>query len=348
MRPYGDGTPLMDQGAYPRPLPAPVACLEAVADATGLLPRALPAHQRALQRRRQAPRTDLPTGAEPAAARTWFHRRAQHRRERRAVRRVHGPGGQPPRRTGAGGGGCRARPAGLGARTRRPGLGRGTGRRRQLADAAQRAVHVASSAGGRRQRPAVPGQLRQGHHPGGEARGAATAPAEHVPLPPAVQHAGRYWTIWIATLAAVLLGIPPALKLVRRRRRRGATPASARFVGGWADVLDRVRDLGQEVPDGLSRTEQARRLGLTLELARSADLHVFGRAEPRAEDAATFWRGVTEERRRLGREAGALRRFVAIWAPWSLLESLRAARRRWRRGGSRGRRWRAVRPAPEG
>ncbi len=167
-------------------------------------------------------------------------------------------------------------------------------------------------------------------------------------LPPAVQHPGRYWPIWLATLAALLLGIPPVLKRVRRRRRRRATPASARFVGGWAEVLDRVRDLGGEVPEGLSRTEQARRLGLTPELAGFADLHVFGREEPRAEDAVTFWRGVTVERRRLGREAGALKRFVALWAPWSLLHSLTGARRRWRRGGSRGRRWRGVRPAPEG
>jgi hypothetical protein len=173
-------------------------------------------------------------------------------------------------------------------------------------------------------------------------------PQSASPLPTAVQHAGRNWPIPLAAFAALLLEIPPVLKVVRRRRRRRATPASARFVGGWAEVLDRVRDLGQGVPDGLSRTEQARRLGLTLELARSADLHVFGRGEPTAEEAATFWRGVTEERRRLGREAGALRRVVAVWAPWSLLESLRGVRRRRRRGGSRGRRWRAVRPVPEG
>ena len=173
-------------------------------------------------------------------------------------------------------------------------------------------------------------------------------PQSTSPLPPAVQHPGQYWPIWLAALAVVLLAVPPLLTLVRRRRRRRASPVTARFVGGWAEVLDRVRDLGGEVPGTLSRTEQARRLGLTMELARSADRQVFARDEPTADDAAAFWAGVKEERRRLGREAGTLRRVVAIWAPWSLRESFREVRRRRRRGGARGRRWRAVSPAPEG
>jgi hypothetical protein len=112
-------------------------------------------------------------------------------------------------------------------------------------------------------------------------------------------------------------------------------------------VLDRARDLGRAVPVGLSRTEQARRLGLALELARFADLHVFAPGEPTAEEAAVFWTGVSQECRRLGREEGPVRRVLAIWAPWSLLESVRGARRRWRRGGVRGLPWRAARPVPE-
>jgi hypothetical protein len=172
-------------------------------------------------------------------------------------------------------------------------------------------------------------------------------PQSTSPLPRSVQQVGRNWPVWVAGFGILLLFIPPALRLVRRRRRRAASAVSARFVGGWTEVLDRARDLGREVPVGLSRTEQARRLGLTLELARFADLHVFAPGEPTAEEAAVFWTGVSQECRRLGREAGPVRRVLAIWAPWSLLESVRGARRRWRRGGVRGLPWRAARPVPE-
>jgi hypothetical protein len=172
-------------------------------------------------------------------------------------------------------------------------------------------------------------------------------PQSSSPLPPTVQQVGRNWVGWLAGLVLLLLLIPPALRLERRRRRRAASPVSARFVGGWAEVLDRVRDLGREVQVGLSRTEQAHRLGLTLELARSADLHVFAPTEPMVEEAAAFWASVSQECRRLGREAGPVRRILAVWAPWSLLESVRGARRRRRRGGARGLPRRAARPVPE-
>jgi hypothetical protein len=170
----------------------------------------------------------------------------------------------------------------------------------------------------------------------------STQPA---PLPLPVQDAGRHWTAIGLSLLVLLLLAVPAAKYLRRRRRRRAPLVTSRFVGGWAEVLDLVRDLGGDVPEGLPRTEQARRLGASLDLARTADTHVFARDVPTAEAATAFWQGVDAERRRLARDAGVVRRVVALWAPASLLLSLRTGARRWRRAARRGRPSGAAPPA---
>ena len=105
-------------------------------------------------------------------------------------------------------------------------------------------------------------------------------------------------------------------------------PTSTRFVCGWTELLDLARDVSWDVPDGLPRTEQARRLGLSLELARSADSHVFARLEPTTDEAVLFWQAVDRERLHVNHQVGVVRRIAAWWNPSSLLHALRG-RRRW-------------------
>ncbi|MBV9832244.1 MAG: transglutaminase domain-containing protein [Marmoricola sp.] len=168
-------------------------------------------------------------------------------------------------------------------------------------------------------------------------------------LPPARAAAALHpWTAAIALLLVLLAGLVPAAKLARRRVRSRRGSPSARFVAGWTELLDLERDLGREVALGLARTEQARRLGISLALARGADLHVFAREEPSAQDAAAFWAAVHRERRRLLHEAGVVRRVLAWWAPASLVSSIGTTTRRWRRAAPRGRRSHAERPATGG
>ncbi len=167
------------------------------------------------------------------------------------------------------------------------------------------------------------------------------------PLPAAPAPSGGHaWAALAALLLVLLIGLVPATKMVRRRVRSRRRPPSARFVAGWAELLDLERDLGREVPTGLARTEQARRLGLSLEVARGADLHVFARDEPSAADASAFWAAVRTERRRVRHEAGLVRRVLCTWSPASLLFSLRTTTRRWRRAAPRGRWSRTSDPAP--
>ena len=138
-----------------------------------------------------------------------------------------------------------------------------------------------------------------------------------------VEQASHPWVYLVLLALAVLVGAVPALEWLRRRRRRTTGTGSQRFVGGWAEVLDLVRDSGRVVPSGLPRTEQAVRLGLTLELARIADDAVFAREEPSLADAQEFWRAVRTERRRLRSELSVVRRVLAVWSPRSLLHSAR-------------------------
>ena len=143
---------------------------------------------------------------------------------------------------------------------------------------------------------------------------------------PSVSDGAQGWFAWAMTVLVLLVGSVPAAKWLRRSRRRLTAPASTRFVAGWADLLDLARDVSWEVSEGLPRTEQARRLGLSVELARSADSKVFARLEPTVEEAAQFWQAVDLERQRVNSEVGVVRRVGAWWSLSSLLHSVRGRR----------------------
>jgi hypothetical protein len=142
-----------------------------------------------------------------------------------------------------------------------------------------------------------------------------------LPAPESPVHAVAAWVgrvaayvgLPLALVFAVVGGIIGA-KLLRRRRRRLAARISARFVGGWRELVDHARDLGQPIPVGMAtRREQAR--SFTTEtapvLARTADRHVFGPIVPAEAAATAYWRDIDAERRALTASVDRWRRMRA-------------------------------------
>ncbi len=143
-----------------------------------------------------------------------------------------------------------------------------------------------------------------------------------------------------ALLIAVVAGLPVLLvvipitvivllKVLRRRRRRRRGGGSTRVAGGWAEFLDRARDLGLPLPAGATRAEQATEVETALAegrstrrrrpapveasavradaLARHADAGVFGPLLP--DDAAVdgYWEHVQSTEQRLRSAVGRRR-----------------------------------------
>jgi hypothetical protein len=116
-------------------------------------------------------------------------------------------------------------------------------------------------------------------------------------------------------LALLVIGLIVGVKALRRHRRRGAERASARIVGGWRELVDHARDLGQPVPvgHGWTRREQSARVASAEApgLARRADGHVFGPSLPADTDAAAYWTAVDAERRAMSSTVTRRRRLRA-------------------------------------
>lgn len=126
---------------------------------------------------------------------------------------------------------------------------------------------------------------------------------------------GLAW--WLLVPSVMWAG--PALKWLRRRRRRRLRRVSLRFAGGWSELLDLAADQGRPVPPELPRIVQARLLGRGEDLARIADEHVFAPEAPDSAAAASFWRAIDPERRAMARQVSPVRRVLAFWNPRSLL-----------------------------
>jgi hypothetical protein len=133
-----------------------------------------------------------------------------------------------------------------------------------------------------------------------------TQAEKDVPLP--------RWPLFLLIPASVAL--IPVAKGVRRRRRRSASLASAAYLGGWDELLDRARDLGVAVPPRSTRPAQAKALGVPVALAREADVAVFTPTEPAS--AGPFWDRVDVQRRRLASRSPAWRIALAPLNPASL------------------------------
>src|SRR5262249_61644393 len=93
-----------------------------------------------------------------------------------------------------------------------------------------------------------------------------------------------------------------------------APTVSARFVGGWRELVDHARDLGMTVPAGsATRREQALAFAGSTPpaLARAADRHVFGPTPPAADAAASDWRDIDAEPHSLSAAVSRRRRLAA-------------------------------------
>ncbi len=126
-----------------------------------------------------------------------------------------------------------------------------------------------------------------------------------------------------------------ALKARRWRRRRGTGPPSSRIAGGWAELSDRVLDLGVSPGRGATRREAAivfdRSLlgagtgagaGVTGTLARRADSGVFSPEPPSQAEIDAYWADVATAVKEAGRSVSWRRRLRARFS----LRSLRRKR----------------------
>ena len=140
----------------------------------------------------------------------------------------------------------------------------------------------------------------------------SAAGAKGVKKPTIKKMRGTASTVFIhlgeAVGVLVILALPllliVAFKLIRRRRRRKAADPTARFIGGWQEVLDRARDCGLGIPQPATRREIAGALpeaAQAVTLADGADAATFGFQQPGEADATTFWRGVSDAYAALGR-----------------------------------------------
>jgi hypothetical protein len=141
------------------------------------------------------------------------------------------------------------------------------------------------------------------------------------PTPEPTEAPDGTWGVRVAAYVAVpvvvgggVVGSILGAKLLRRRRRRSARTVSARFAGGWRELVDHARDLGIPVPGGaITRREQALVLAGSGApgLARAADRHVFGPTPPEAAAATAYWREIDAERRSLSAGVSRRRRLAA-------------------------------------
>lgn len=131
------------------------------------------------------------------------------------------------------------------------------------------------------------------------------------------------WAVlrWVGlplSLVLLVVGSLAGARAARRRHRRRTGPMSRRLAHGWTDVVDRARDLGTNVPRGLTRREQARAIGFAA-LAAQADAAVFGAGEPTQEAVDEYWRQVATARKDLTARSPLRRRITRRFALTSLV-----------------------------
>ncbi|MDR0436277.1 MAG: transglutaminase-like domain-containing protein [Propionibacteriaceae bacterium] len=122
----------------------------------------------------------------------------------------------------------------------------------------------------------------------------------------------------------LLAGAVVLYKLLRATRRRVHGTYPQRVAGGWAEVLDRARDLGYQYPQGATYRAQATNFGFE-PLSRFADMTdrvMFGATAPDQADVVDYWAEVRSVRAELGADASGWRRFWARLSPRSLLSPL--------------------------
>jgi hypothetical protein len=142
---------------------------------------------------------------------------------------------------------------------------------------------------------------------------------------------------WVGTVGRIAL--PPILvvggftllmallKQRRRFRRRTTGTPDQQVAGGWMEVCDLARDMGDVVPIRSTRRETAVLIGRPAvgDLARSADALVFGPGDPGPDQVRGFWTGVETTRAVMLAQLSWWERWKATVNPTSLWRRSRLA-----------------------
>lgn len=175
--------------------------------------------------------------------------------------------------------------------------------------------------------PQKPGSLEQDTTPPGSA-GTETKKRFTIPWGTIGQVAivGGIPLVFVVLPVTVIVG----LKMRRRRLRMDSDSLVSRVAGGWAEILDRARDLGRSPTPTGTRTEQADQLVAAFPrvveradpriLARQADMTVFAPDTITPGQAATYWATVDDA-------VGGLNRSVTMFQRVKGSLSVRSFRR---------------------
>lgn len=147
--------------------------------------------------------------------------------------------------------------------------------------------------------------------------------------------ADRLWDVVLIVLGYLWLGLKIVLllsplwlillvKQIRRHRRRSADDLVERLSGAWREVTDAARDLGTRVTPGATRRENGVLLATNfpqlepVDLAASADRHVFGPGAPSEAEVDAYWDDVDSALKRMRSSAPWWRRVLAWFSPASI------------------------------
>lgn len=116
--------------------------------------------------------------------------------------------------------------------------------------------------------------------------------------------------------ALPLLFLPVAKRLRMRRRRQDAHP-ELRALGAWAEMIDRARDTGLDVPDRATRREAAAVMATrpAMWAAAEIDRAVFAPSTISADQVSKLWEAVEIDRRE---RSAKLTRWQRVRAQYSL------------------------------
>ncbi|HIT76953.1 MAG TPA: hypothetical protein IAA98_15355 [Candidatus Avipropionibacterium avicola] len=137
----------------------------------------------------------------------------------------------------------------------------------------------------------------------------------------------------LAVVAGPILAVV-GLKRRRRRRRAGRGSGLDRIAGGWAELLDRSRDLGVRAQVRATRTENAALLAESVGedqldglrgLAQRADWAAFSGVVPGEETIEQYWHDVRDSSAAAARTVPWWRRWWAVISPWSLIRPWRVS-----------------------
>lgn len=109
--------------------------------------------------------------------------------------------------------------------------------------------------------------------------------------------------IGLSVAAALLFALPllflPVAKRLRMRRRRFDVHPELQALGAWAEMVDRARDTGLEVPDRATRSEVAAVLATrpAMWAAGEIDRAVFAPSTVSADQVSVLWDAVDADRR---------------------------------------------------